>query len=41
VAISTFETLPILATDALAALIDQIEQEDRTRIKAKTDILKD
>jgi len=27
-------------TDTLAALIDQIKQEDRTRIKAKTDLLK-
>jgi predicted nucleic acid-binding protein len=35
------KTKTILTTEALAALIDQIEQEDRTRIKAKTDILTD
>jgi hypothetical protein len=33
------KTKAILATEALAALIDQIEQQDRTRIKAKEDIL--
>ena len=33
------KTRAILATEALAALIDQIEQQDRTRIKAKEDIL--
>jgi predicted nucleic acid-binding protein len=34
-----FKTKAILATPALSTLIDQIEQEDRTRIKAKEDIL--
>jgi predicted nucleic acid-binding protein len=33
------KTKAILTTEALAALIDQIEQEDRTRIRAKEDIL--
>jgi predicted nucleic acid-binding protein len=33
------KTKAILATEALTALIDQIEQKDRTRIKAKEDIL--
>jgi predicted nucleic acid-binding protein len=31
----------MLATEALAELIDQIEQQDRTRIKAKEQILSD
>ena len=33
------KTQGILTTDELAALIDRIEREDRTRIKAKDDIL--
>jgi hypothetical protein len=31
----------VLATAALAELIDQIEQQDRTHIKAKEQILSD
>jgi hypothetical protein len=31
----------MLATEALAELMDQIEQQDRTRIKAKEQILSD
>jgi len=31
----------ILTVDALAELIDQIEEKDHTRIKAKTQILSD
>ena len=34
-----FKTKAILATEALSTLIDQIEQEERTRIKAKENIL--
>lgn len=34
------KTRGLLTTDELAALIERIEQEDRTRISAKSDILK-